>query len=117
MSELYAEVKTASEGLEIQSVAKDLGISCGLNLQLDASATMCLESVDTGVFQIGSVHQEESRHERESSRPHDETDWQRRRSSSSWASEATNSREMTWTQGRVDRQEFLHSSNELCVEG
>ena len=32
-SELYAAVKAASEGL---------GISCGLNLHLDASATMCL---------------------------------------------------------------------------
>ena len=41
-SELYAAVKTASEGLGIHSVAKDLGISCGLNLHLDASATMCL---------------------------------------------------------------------------
>ena len=41
-SELYAAVKTASEGLRIQSVAKDLGISCRLNLRLDASATMCL---------------------------------------------------------------------------
>ena len=40
-SELYVAVKTASEGLGIQSVAKDLGISCGLNLHLDASATMC----------------------------------------------------------------------------
>ena len=35
-SELYAAVKTASEGVGIQSVAKDLGISCGLNLHLDA---------------------------------------------------------------------------------
>ena len=41
-SELYSAVKTASEGLGIQSVAKDLGISCRLNLHLDASATMCL---------------------------------------------------------------------------
>ena len=41
-SELYAAVKTASEGLGIQSVAKDLGMSGGLNLHLDASATMCL---------------------------------------------------------------------------
>ena len=41
-SELYAAVKVASEGVGIQSVAKDLGISCGLNLHLDASATMCL---------------------------------------------------------------------------
>ena len=42
MSELYAAVKAASEGLEVQSLAKDLGISCGLNVHLDASATMCL---------------------------------------------------------------------------
>ena len=41
-SELYAAVKTASEGFGIQSVAKDLGTSCRLNLHLDASATMCL---------------------------------------------------------------------------
>ena len=37
-SELYAAVKTASEGLGIQSVAKDLGISCGLNLHLEVWA-------------------------------------------------------------------------------
>ena len=37
-----AEVKTASEGLGIRSVAKELGIACGLNLHLDATATMCL---------------------------------------------------------------------------
>ena len=43
-SELYAAVKTASEGLGIQSVAKDLGTGCGLNLHLDTSATMCLVS-------------------------------------------------------------------------
>ena len=36
-SELYAAVKTASEGLGIQSVARDMGISCGLN-------PMCLVS-------------------------------------------------------------------------
>ena len=41
-NELYAEVKTASEGLWMQSAAKDLGIVCGLNLHLDASAAMCL---------------------------------------------------------------------------
>ena len=41
-SELYAAVKTASEGLGIQSLAKDLGTVCKLNLHLDASATMCL---------------------------------------------------------------------------
>ena len=38
-SELYAAVKTASEGLGIQSVAKDWGIACALTLQMDASAT------------------------------------------------------------------------------
>ena len=41
-SDLHAAVKTASEGLGIQSVAKDLGIVCGLNLHLDATAKMCL---------------------------------------------------------------------------
>ena len=41
-SELYATVKTASEGLGIQSLAKDLEIVCKLNLHLDASATRCL---------------------------------------------------------------------------
>ena len=40
-SELDAAVKTASEGLEIQSGAKDLGIVCGLNLHLDAAAMTC----------------------------------------------------------------------------
>ena len=34
-SELYAAVKAASEGLGIQSVAKDLGIECRLTLHLD----------------------------------------------------------------------------------
>ena len=78
-SELYAAVKTASEGLGIQSVATDLEISCGLNLHLDASATMCLvnrrglgkakqNSVDTGGFQVRPV-----RHEREPSRLNDDT--------------------------------------------
>ena len=41
-TELFAAVKTTSEGLGIQSVARDLVISCRLNLHLDASATMCL---------------------------------------------------------------------------
>ena len=41
-SELYATVKTALEGLEVQSVAEDLGIVCGLNLDVDGEATMCL---------------------------------------------------------------------------
>ena len=41
-SELYAAVKTISEELGIQSLAKGLGTACGPNLQLDASATVCL---------------------------------------------------------------------------
>ena len=41
-SELFASDKTVSEGLGLQSVANDKGISCGLNLHLDATATMCL---------------------------------------------------------------------------
>ena len=87
-SELYAAVQTASEGLGIQHVAKDLGTVCGLNLHLDATATMCLvnrrgtgqsearrhaQSVDTGGFQILPAHDEESRHEHESRRLDDET--------------------------------------------
>ena len=47
-SEPYAAVKTASEGLGIQSVAMDVGMSCRLNLHLDASAPMCLQSQGTG---------------------------------------------------------------------
>ena len=35
-SELFAAVKTTPEGLGIQSVARDLGISCRLNMHLDA---------------------------------------------------------------------------------
>ena len=41
-SELCAAVKTASQGLGIQSTARELGTSCRLHLHLDASATMCL---------------------------------------------------------------------------
>ena len=41
-SELFAAVKTASEGLGIQNVARDQEISCRLNLHLDVSSTMCL---------------------------------------------------------------------------
>ena len=68
-SEPYAAVKTVSEGLGIQSVAKDLGTSCGLNLHLDASATMCLvnrrglvkakhvdvQNLWTGIIQVRQV--------------------------------------------------------------
>ena len=40
---LYAAlVRSSSEGLGIQNVSKDLGCVCGLNLHLDATATMCL---------------------------------------------------------------------------
>ena len=60
-SEVYAAVKTALEGLEIQSVAKDLGISCGVNLHLKRS---------TSTFRICG---EESRHEHEYRRLDDET--------------------------------------------
>ena len=38
-SELYAVVKTASDEFGTQSVAKDLGIVCGLDPHLDATAT------------------------------------------------------------------------------
>ena len=85
-SELYAAVRTASEGLGIQSVAKDLEISCELILHLDASSTMCQPqrtgqsearrhagSVDTGGFHVRPVRHEEGRHEREPSRLNDET--------------------------------------------
>ena len=41
-SELYAAGQDSVRRARIQSVAKDLGISCRLNLHLDASATMCL---------------------------------------------------------------------------
>ena len=41
-SELYAVVKTASDEFGTQRVAKDLGIVCGLDPHLDATATMCL---------------------------------------------------------------------------
>ena len=41
-SELYAAVQTASEGLGIQTLAKDLRAVGKLNLHLDASTTMCL---------------------------------------------------------------------------
>ena len=84
-SELYAAVKVASEVLEILSVAKDLGIPCGLNLHLDASAMMCLvncrglgkaKHVDMQNLWIQeaskSGRSEEGRHEGEPSRLNDE---------------------------------------------
>ena len=86
-SELHAAFNTASEGLGIQSVANDLGKTCGLNLRLDASATMCLvnrrglgkakhvdmQSVDTGGIQVRQVRHKAGRHEREPSRLNHET--------------------------------------------
>ena len=75
-SELCAAVKMASEGLGIQSVAWDLGISCRLNLHLDASATMRLvnrigqcetcrhgKPLDTGGFHIRPVSHEKGQHD------------------------------------------------------
>ena len=88
-SELYAAFKTASECLGIQSVAKDLEIVCGLNLHLDATATMCKVNrrgqgkakhvdmqnpVHAGGTQAKKTHPEESRYEREPRRVNDETD-------------------------------------------
>ena len=88
-SEPCAAVKTASEGLGIQSVARDLGISCRLNMHLDASATMCLvnrrglgkaKHVDVqnlwiqGGFQVRQVRHEEAWHECEPGRLDDEAD-------------------------------------------
>ena len=87
-SELYAAVKTASEGLGVQSVAKDLGILCGLSLHLDASTTMGLvnrrglgkaKHVDMQNLWIqeasksGRYVTKKGRHEREPSRFNDET--------------------------------------------
>ena len=78
-SELYAAVKTASEGLGVQSVAKDLGILCGLNLHLDASALGKAKHVDMQnpwiqeASKSGRFVTEEGRHEREPSRFNDET--------------------------------------------
>ena len=41
-SELRAAVKSSSESLGIQSMAKDMGIKCWLNLHLDAASTLRL---------------------------------------------------------------------------
>ena len=87
-SELYAAVKTASEGLGVQRVTKDLGILCGLEPTLgrlgndglgqsqragQSEARRHAESVDTGGIQVRQVRHEEGRHEREPSRFNDET--------------------------------------------
>ena len=53
------------KGLGIRSVARNLGISCRLNLHLDALASMCLvnrrghaKPLDTGGFQVRPVRHE-----------------------------------------------------------
>ena len=119
-SELHpAAVKTASEGLGIQSVAKDLGISCVLNLHLDASATRCVvnrrglgkaKHVDMQNLWIQEASKScgfTTRKVGTKMNPADlmdETAGKSRRLSSSWALWATNPWVM-WTRRRVDRQE------------
>ena len=82
-NELYAAVKAASEGLGIQSLARDLGIMCGLTMHLGASATMGLVNprglgrakhvhMQSLWIQKASIRREESRHEREPRRLDDE---------------------------------------------
>ena len=44
-SELHAGVRTASEGIGVQNIAKDVGITRGVNLYLDSSAAPCLGKV------------------------------------------------------------------------
>ena len=82
-------LKTASEGLGSRAWQRTWGISCGLNLHLDASATMCLvnrrglgkaKHVDVQSLCIretsksGLVGHEEGGHEREPTQLDDETD-------------------------------------------
>ena len=85
-SELYAAVKTASEGLGIQSVAKDLGTVCGAEptsgclsndvpgqpLRIGQDETRRHEKpVYTGInIQVQKIRHEESRYEREPSPTH-----------------------------------------------
>ena len=80
-SELYAAVKTASEGLGIHSVAKDLVKSSGLSNDVlgqpqrtgQGEARRHAVYMDTGGIQVRKVRHEESRHECEPSRPNHET--------------------------------------------
>ena len=108
-SELHAAVKTASEGLGIQSITKDMGISCGLNLHLDASATVgggCIARVQhsslgegAAVVSLGAVVMEEgvlgrvqvvcgreevNNGEKQEKDKHEETDNERTIKRSSW---------------------------------
>ena len=134
-TELYAAGKTASEGLEIHSVAKDLGISCGLNLHLDASATMCLVN-RRGVGKAKHVDmqnlwiQEASKSGRFTTRkvgtnvnPADLVTKQlaKAKNEQLMGIMGYEFMEMTWTQRRVDRdvgiQEIWHFGGEFCVEG
>ena len=78
-NELYAAVKTSSEELGIQSIANGTGISCELNLHLDASATWSAgeargrqSTLICGIcayrsFQSRAIRREEGLHEREAS--------------------------------------------------
>ena len=79
-SELHAAVKTGSEGLGIQSVAKDLGIACGSERtsgchsddvpgqsQRIVLSETCRHAdlVDTSGLQVRKVRHEESGNKRE----------------------------------------------------
>ena len=86
------------------------------------------ESVDTGGFQIWLVHHEESRHQRESRRPDDETAGKAEdRTAHGHHAWAMSPREMTWTQRsrstgtrrriRDVEIQIWHRGGELCVKG
>ena len=77
-SELYAAVKTASEGPGIQSITKDMGIFVRVESALGCFSNTVpgqpqrfgqgkAEPVDTGGFQSRAIRHEERRHEREPS--------------------------------------------------
>ena len=78
-SELYAAVKTARKGLGniVRAESAPGCLSDNVPGQPQRSgqseARRHAESVDTGGFQFGPVHHEESWHERESRQPCDET--------------------------------------------
>ena len=85
--DLYAAVKSASGGRGIQSVAKDLGIVCGLSQHQDAPDDLLgqpqvagqgktcqhADLVGTRSFQVKTVRHEEGGYEREPRRFDDET--------------------------------------------
>ena len=74
-SELHAAAKAASQGLGIQSVAKDMGIECKLTQHLpqfgqpqetgESETRRCAVPVDRGGFQVREICHKEGRHERE----------------------------------------------------